>query len=906
MDNLSTNQKIALGVGAAAATVGAIAAALWLSKRGKDEELDEDEAEPVKVSKQQEKPKKGVDKVMEAQLEKAAELRSEGNKAFTNKQYDEAIRLYTEALALSDLNAHLLYSNRSAAFLFKGEHEQAIADAQKCLDLKPDWSKAYFRMGKALMAATRFDDAFKQFYKGTLVDKSSDELRVLLEQCSRTLGICEKDSRAHIEKEMVKLYSKEQCEHLCNTVLNIPYETVRQILESSIKDGTVSSLLENETIEKCVADHPVETYRVLAEILLELDKADEAHVYSTKAYEARPNDPQVLLLLVTTMLRSATGGIDTYGQAFEYMREALRIAPDNVQIVHTYASILLQQSTVGVRLPAPVRTLLSELKKGLDNPNANHLLVADSGMRLWFKLLEEHTNELIAEEQRNVRNQTPPDEAYIYGLTQGAFSKVCLEPFFQQALSQVVFSNPGLETVLVPFRSAFTSLKVGSTFDQLAPFIHALALQCYRNNYSWITTPEDQKRLEELIEAVNSKLATPPDTLVIDGALDPELYHHLSIISLFQPLHSLNGLSTILQQVDKARVHEWFLELMKKVYWNYEEEARIKAQIQPITPIPDDSIVSFYNKCIPVWDSAGLAAGRLTTVTVGQEMQWMFKNYQPRNLDGTVKMFVAGCGSGGEVYQYTTFYKNAEITAVDISVDRLAYAIRQHQDLGISNIKFFLADVTQLTPANFPEQFDVVVANGLLHHLADPFKGWDRLAAILKPGGLLKMSLYSARFIELLEKTRTYLNKTQQFSPNLFTNDSPLPLLKRTPTLDDVRNSRNLILACEEKDLEDLKELVTSPQFYALDEFTELVFHPQILGFSFSVIGDCLTKLGLKLVGFEFPGIGQETYLKYCVEFPEDLDMKNIKNLEAFSKKHPDAFKNYTHTINFVAEKPLK
>ena len=47
--------------------------------------------------------------------------------------------------------------------------------------------------------------------------------------------------RAHIEKEMVKLYSKEQCEHLCNTVLNIPYETVRQIVESSIKDNTGNS-----------------------------------------------------------------------------------------------------------------------------------------------------------------------------------------------------------------------------------------------------------------------------------------------------------------------------------------------------------------------------------------------------------------------------------------------------------------------------------------------------------------------------------------------------------------------------------------------------------------------------------------------------------------------------------------
>jgi len=312
MDNLTTNQKIALGVGAAAATVGALAAAVWLSRRGKDEETDEDRAEPLTHKTQEKgKAKKDYDPQNEI-LERAAELRAEGNKAFTNKNYDDAIRLYTEALALSDLNAHLLYSNRSAAFLFKGEHEKAIADAQKCLDLKPDWSKAYFRMGKALMAAAKFDDAFKQFYKGTLVDKSSDELRVLLEQCTRTLGICEKDSRAHIEKEMVKLYSKEQCEHLCNNALTVPYDTMKQIVDSWAKNNT-TPLLENETIEKCVGEHPVETYRVLAELLLEADKADEAHVYATKAHEAKPNDPQVLLLLVTTMLRSA-GGMDTYTQ----------------------------------------------------------------------------------------------------------------------------------------------------------------------------------------------------------------------------------------------------------------------------------------------------------------------------------------------------------------------------------------------------------------------------------------------------------------------------------------------------------------------------------------------------------------------------------------------------------------
>jgi len=902
MDNLSTNQKIALGVGAAATVAGALIAAYWLAKTGKDRQLDEDKAE---AKPRIDKPKKKeAEPVVDDKLDRAAELRAEGNKAFTNKDYEGAIRCYTEALALSDLNAHLLYSNRSAAYLFKGEkfYESAIADAQRCLDLKPDWSKAYFRMGKALMAAGKYDEAFKQFYRGTLVDKNSDELKLLLEQCTRTLGICEKDSRAHVEKEMVKMYSREQCENLCNTILHVSYEAIRSIIDSAIKDNKLPTLLEDSTLDKLQKEHPIELYRVLAESFVELENYEEALSYSEKAHKIAPKDPQVLLLLVTSMLRSG-GSLETYTQAFEYIREAVREAPDNVQIVHTYASLLLQQSTVGVPLPDTVRNLLQELKKGLDNSHTNHLLIADCGMRLWFKLLEEHTSELIAEEQKNMQNQTPPDEAYIFGLTQGAFSKVCLEPFFQRALCQVVFSNPGLETVLAPFRSAFTSLKPGATFTQLSPFIHAVSLQCYRNNYSWPITPEDQKRLTALLESAQSKISSnQPETLITDGVLDSELYHHLSIISLFQPLHTISGLSAVVSHVNKSNMHEWFIEIIKKTLWNYEEEQRLKETIFPVTPMPEnDPLLEYYNKFIPVWDSAGLAAGRLTTVTVAQELKWLFKNYSPKGFDGTVRTLVAGCGSGGEVYQNSTFYKNMEITAMDISLDRVAYAIRQHQDLGVPNINFQLGDVTQMA---VPEQkFDMVIANGVIHHLNDPTRGWAALAACLRPGGLMRMSLYSGRFIDLLGKTRKYLNSTQQFTPPLFTTESPLPQVKRPPTLDDIRTARNLILGCEEKDLEDLKELVTSPQFYALNEFTELVFHPKVLGFTFEVIGEVLHKMGLKLVGFEFPGLPQEVYLKYVVEHPDDTDLINIKYLESFNKKHPDAFKNFTHTINFLAEK---
>jgi len=315
-------------------------------------------------------------------------------------------------------------------------------------------------------------------------------------------------------------------------------------------------------------------------------------------------------------------------------------------------------------------------------------------------------------------------------------------------------------------------------------------------------------------------------------------------------------------------------------------------------------LMEFYDRHVPVWDSAGLAAGRLTTITVKQELSWLLKNYKPK-IASPVKTLVVGCGSGSEVYQYVSFYKDMEITALDWSPNNIAYAIRQHKDLGINNVKFCLADVYEIQPSNFPELFDMVIANGVIHHLNDPLRGWERIVSVLKSGGLLKMSLYTGRFVEVLHKSRTYLNSKGNFTPPLFTNESPLAQVRRSPTLDEIRDARYVILSCEDKgDNETLKDLVTSPPFFTLHEFADLVCHPKVHGFSFEIIGECLNKLGLKLVSFEFPGLSQEHYLKYIVEHPEDPEMRNFKLLEAFNKKHPDAFLNFTHTINFLAEKP--
>lgn len=52
------------------------------------------------------------------------------------------------------------YSNRSAAYLKLGDAKsKALKDAEKCMELAPEWSKSFSRLGAAQHALRRFDAA---------------------------------------------------------------------------------------------------------------------------------------------------------------------------------------------------------------------------------------------------------------------------------------------------------------------------------------------------------------------------------------------------------------------------------------------------------------------------------------------------------------------------------------------------------------------------------------------------------------------------------------------------------------------------------------------------------------------------------------------------------------------------
>jgi stress-induced-phosphoprotein 1 len=95
----------------------------------------------------------------------AEAFKAQGNKALQAKDFDGAIEAYSKAIQL-DPKQHVYYSNRSAAYLSKGEAEKALEDADQCIKANPSWPKGYSRKGAALHSLKRYKDAAAAYEEG--------------------------------------------------------------------------------------------------------------------------------------------------------------------------------------------------------------------------------------------------------------------------------------------------------------------------------------------------------------------------------------------------------------------------------------------------------------------------------------------------------------------------------------------------------------------------------------------------------------------------------------------------------------------------------------------------------------------------------------------------------------------
>ena len=115
----------------------------------------------------------------------AEEAKALGNAAFKAKQYPEAVTHFTTAIAADPKN-HVLYSNRSAAHAAEEEYKSALLDANKCIDLKPDWAKGHSRRGAAYVGLKNWRAAIAAYEAG--LELGAEELRGAMVCMGRLTG----------------------------------------------------------------------------------------------------------------------------------------------------------------------------------------------------------------------------------------------------------------------------------------------------------------------------------------------------------------------------------------------------------------------------------------------------------------------------------------------------------------------------------------------------------------------------------------------------------------------------------------------------------------------------------------------------------------------------------------------
>lgn len=105
--------------------------------------------------------------------EEAERYKAEGNEAFKEKRFDDAIKAYNKAISLDPTNA-AYYSNRAAVWSSKSNHDSALSDANRCISHDPKFVKGYSRKGKAYFDLNQWDEAEAAYKEGLQIDPTND------------------------------------------------------------------------------------------------------------------------------------------------------------------------------------------------------------------------------------------------------------------------------------------------------------------------------------------------------------------------------------------------------------------------------------------------------------------------------------------------------------------------------------------------------------------------------------------------------------------------------------------------------------------------------------------------------------------------------------------------------------
>jgi len=118
--------------------------------------------------------------------------------------------------------------------------------------------------------------------------------------------------------------------------------------------------------------------------------------------------------------------------------------------------------------------------------------------------------------------------------------------------------------------------------------------------------------------------------------------------------------------------------------------------------------------------------------------------HQGKNaFKGSLRVFVAGGGTGDAVIFLAEQLRNAdaEVVYLDISRSSMEIAQKRAEMRRLDNITWIHGSLLEIPALNLGE-FDYISCTGVLHHLQDPEDGLNKLRSVLAPGGVLGIMVY--------------------------------------------------------------------------------------------------------------------------------------------------------------------
>ncbi|HEV3011250.1 MAG TPA: methyltransferase domain-containing protein, partial [Burkholderiales bacterium] len=370
--------------------------------------------------------------------------------------------------------------------------------------------------------------------------------------------------------------------------------------------------------------------------------------------------------------------------------------------------------------------------------------------------------------------------------------------------------------------------------DQALPLnvMAAIAHQCFNTEYVFDETAEERAKVDRLL-----------------GPSAP--LHSYAAYAAYRPLKNVNLEGTALASLARRQI----LEPM--------EEQRLAAEIA--SPQAETGSVSaavraqYEANPYPRWVRM---QSSFAAASLAQIVRELFPDVEVQAISPTPRILVAGCGTGQNAIATAQRFAGAAVLAVDLSLPSLAYAKRKTLELGLKNIEYRQADILAL--GALEERFDLIECSGVLHHLEDPCEGWRILAALRKPGGLMRVGLYSEAGRRAVVRARELI-AARGFKPDA----------------DGIRACRAAI-----RDDPSLAQIVRNEDFYSMSGCRDLMFHVHEHRFSLPQIDSMIAKLGVRFLGFEFPDSGA-TLGRYRAKFSQD---SSLESWHRFEQEFPDAF----------------